>query len=69
MAGYGALGDGAAVEIAGLVDEMQGIIARLDSDQSMALTTLEVIVFTATRPTDLDKNAYFAQPICHMQQF
>ena len=31
MAGYGALGDGAAVEIAGLVDEMQGIIARLDS--------------------------------------
>ncbi|MGA2197134.1 MAG: dynamin family protein [Bryobacteraceae bacterium] len=31
MAGYGALADGAAVEIAGLVDEMQGIISRLDS--------------------------------------
>ena len=31
MAGYGELADGAAIEIAGLVDEMQGIIARLDS--------------------------------------
>jgi len=31
MAGYGPLADGAAVEIAGLVDEMQGIISRLDS--------------------------------------
>ncbi len=31
MAGYGALADGAAVEIAGLVDEMQGIISRLGS--------------------------------------
>ena len=31
MAGYGALAESAAVEIAGLVDEMQGIISRLDS--------------------------------------
>jgi GTP-binding protein EngB required for normal cell division len=31
MAGYGALADGAAVEIAGLVDEMQGIISRLEA--------------------------------------
>src|ERR1039458_1799032 len=31
MAGYGTLADGATVEIAGLVDEMQGIISRLDS--------------------------------------
>ena len=31
MAGYGELADSAAVEIAGLVDEMQGIISRLDS--------------------------------------
>ena len=31
MTGYGDLADTAAVEIAGLVDEMQGIIARLDS--------------------------------------
>ena len=31
MTGYGALADGAAVEIAGLVDEIQGIVTRLDS--------------------------------------
>jgi GTP-binding protein EngB required for normal cell division len=31
MAGYGELPDGAAIEMAGLVDEMQGIISRLDS--------------------------------------
>ncbi len=31
MAGYGALADSAAVEIAGLVDEMQGIVSRLDA--------------------------------------
>jgi GTP-binding protein EngB required for normal cell division len=31
MAGYGTLAESAAVEIAGLVDEMQGIISRLDS--------------------------------------
>jgi GTP-binding protein EngB required for normal cell division len=31
MAGYGELADSAATEIAGLVDEMQGIISRLDS--------------------------------------
>jgi GTP-binding protein EngB required for normal cell division len=31
MAGYGELADAAAVEIAGLVDEMQGIVSRLDS--------------------------------------
>ncbi len=31
MAGYGELADSAAIEIAGLVDEMQGIISRLDS--------------------------------------
>ncbi len=31
MAGYGELADTAAIEIAGLVDEMQGIISRLDS--------------------------------------
>jgi GTP-binding protein EngB required for normal cell division len=41
MAGYGALAESAAVEIAGLVDEMQGIISRLDSylaqDQSVDL--------------------------------
>ena len=30
MAGYGELADTAAVEIAGLVDEMQGIVSRLD---------------------------------------
>jgi len=31
MAGYGELADNAAIEIAGLVDEMQGIISRLNS--------------------------------------
>jgi len=31
MAGYGELADSAAIEIAGLVDEMQGIISRLTS--------------------------------------
>ncbi len=31
MAGYGELADSAAIEIAGLVDEMQGIISRLNS--------------------------------------
>jgi GTP-binding protein EngB required for normal cell division len=31
MAGYGELADGSAIEIAGLVDEMQGIVSRLDS--------------------------------------
>jgi GTP-binding protein EngB required for normal cell division len=31
MAGYGELADSAATEIAGLVDEMQGVISRLDS--------------------------------------
>ena len=31
MAGYGELAESAAIEIAGLVDEMQGIISRLDS--------------------------------------
>jgi hypothetical protein len=31
MAGYGALAETAAIEMAGLVDEMQGIISRLDS--------------------------------------
>ena len=31
MAGYGELADSAAIEIAGLVDEIQGIISRLDS--------------------------------------
>ncbi len=31
MAGYGELADTAATEIAGLVDEIQGIISRLDS--------------------------------------
>jgi len=31
MAGYGALADSTAIEIAGLVDEMQGIVSRLDS--------------------------------------
>jgi GTP-binding protein EngB required for normal cell division len=31
MTGYGALAETAAVEMAGLVDEMQGIISRLDS--------------------------------------
>jgi hypothetical protein len=31
MAGYGEVADGAAIEIAGLVDEMHGIISRLDS--------------------------------------
>lgn len=31
MAGYGELADSAATEIAGLVDEMQGIISRLGS--------------------------------------
>jgi len=41
MAGYGELADTAAIEIAGLVDEMHGIISRLDSylaqDQSADL--------------------------------
>jgi hypothetical protein len=31
MAGYGELADAAAIEMAGLVDEMQGIISRLNS--------------------------------------
>jgi GTP-binding protein EngB required for normal cell division len=31
MLGYGELADGAAIQIAGLVDEMQGIVSRLDS--------------------------------------
>ena len=31
MVGYGELADGAATEIAGMVDEMRGLIARLDS--------------------------------------
>jgi GTP-binding protein EngB required for normal cell division len=31
MTGYGALAEAAAIEMAGLVDEMQGIISRLDS--------------------------------------
>ena len=31
MAGYGELADSAAVEMAGLVDEIQGIVSRLDS--------------------------------------
>jgi GTP-binding protein EngB required for normal cell division len=31
MAGYGKLADSATVEMAGLVDEMQGIVSRLDS--------------------------------------
>jgi GTP-binding protein EngB required for normal cell division len=31
MAGYGELADNAAVEIAGIVDEMRGIVSRLDS--------------------------------------
>jgi GTP-binding protein EngB required for normal cell division len=31
MAGYGELADSAATEIAGLVDEMQGVISRLDA--------------------------------------
>ncbi|MGP8244891.1 MAG: dynamin family protein [Bryobacteraceae bacterium] len=31
MAGYGELADAAAVEIAGLVDEIQGIVSRLDT--------------------------------------
>ena len=31
MAGYGELADGVAIEIAGLVDEMQSVISRLDS--------------------------------------
>jgi GTP-binding protein EngB required for normal cell division len=31
MAGYGELADNAAVEIAGIVDEIQGIVSRLDS--------------------------------------
>jgi GTP-binding protein EngB required for normal cell division len=31
MTGYGPLAEGAAIEMAGLVDEMQGIISRLDS--------------------------------------
>ena len=31
MIGYGELADGAATEIAGMVDEMRGLIARLDS--------------------------------------
>src|SRR5580692_7908293 len=31
MAGYGELADSAAVQIAGLVDEMQGIVSRLGS--------------------------------------
>jgi hypothetical protein len=34
----------------------------------MVLTALEVIGFIATRPTDLDKNAFVVQRICHMQQ-
>src|SRR5580658_2322643 len=41
MAGYGELADAAAVQIAGLVDEMQGIVSRLSSylaqDQSAGL--------------------------------
>jgi GTP-binding protein EngB required for normal cell division len=43
MAGYGELADGAAIQIAGLVDEMQGLISRLDSflaqDESADLRT------------------------------
>jgi hypothetical protein len=39
---------------------------RLDSDQSMVLTTLDVTGFIAIRPTNLDKNAWFVQRICHM---
>jgi hypothetical protein len=35
----------------------------------MVLTALQVIGFIAMRPRDLDRNAFFAQPICHMQQF
>jgi hypothetical protein len=35
----------------------------------MVLTALEVIGFIAILPTYLRKNAYFGQPICHMQQF
>ena len=42
---------------------------QVGSDQSMVLTVLEVIGFTAMLPTHLRKNAYFGQPICHMQQF
>jgi len=34
----------------------------------MILTALEVIGFIAIRPTYLDKNAFFGQQICHMQQ-
>ena len=34
----------------------------------MVLTTLDVIGFIATRPTDLDKNALFVQQICHMNE-
>jgi hypothetical protein len=34
----------------------------------MALTTLEVIDFIAMRPRHLDKNAFFGQWICYMQQ-
>ena len=34
----------------------------------MVLTTLEVIGFIAIRPTHLDRNAFFVQSICHMQQ-
>ena len=49
-----------------LIYKKWGIIARLDSDQSRVLTTLEVIGFIPMRPTDLDKNALFVQPICHM---
>jgi hypothetical protein len=32
------------------------------------LTALEVIGFSATHPTELDKYAYFGQQICYMQQ-
>jgi hypothetical protein len=41
-------------------------LLRLDSDQSMVLTALDVTGFIAMRPTNLDKNAFFGQPICHM---
>jgi hypothetical protein len=30
------------------------------------LTTLDLIGFIAMHPTNLDKNAFFVQPICHM---
>ena len=34
----------------------------------MVLTALEVIGFIATRPRGSDKNGFFVQSICHMQQ-